>query len=153
MVPFFHLFPEIAPVETRSIIIPPGDILPAGTYGFTESFCDEKDCDCRRVLIVVFATHSNEKVWAGINYGWERKEFYEQWAPGTEYEPVLEPLSAQSEYADIFLSVFKRMVQEDTAYVERIKRHYAMFKQKIMTAAGEKKKGRHSRKANTRRRK
>ena len=40
----------------------------------------------------------------------------------------LDPICEQSEHAPEFLEFFEWMITQDPAYVERLKRHYAMFK-------------------------
>lgn len=126
-------FPEIAAAETRSITIPDGYRVPAGSYGLMEFFCDEVDCDCRRVIISVVCQSTGQKVWATISYGWEPQEFYGEWMRDPDMiEQIngafLDPLGPQSEYAYDFLDYFLYMLDNDQAYAERIQRHYRMFK-------------------------
>ncbi len=84
-VPFYTLYPEIAERETRTITMFRGNQsgLPAGEYGFVETFCDEPDCDCRRVLFSVVSSRHN-KLEAVVNYGWERANFYSKWWGATK---------------------------------------------------------------------
>ena len=49
-------FPDIAAAETRTITVVDSDRLPAGCYGLLEFFCDEIDCDCRRVILMLGGT-------------------------------------------------------------------------------------------------
>jgi hypothetical protein len=58
MVPLFEKLPEIAAVETRSIIISNNSKIPNGIYGLWESYCEELNCDCRRVFINVVSRDS-----------------------------------------------------------------------------------------------
>jgi hypothetical protein len=76
MVPFYTQFPEIAARETRSIIVWGQDDLPDGEYGFLEFYCNEKNCDCRRVIFSVTEAEQPNKILATINYGWESARFY-----------------------------------------------------------------------------
>ncbi len=41
--------------------------------------------------------------------------------------PMLDPLNPQSPHAEFFLSLFTEIVK-DKAYVDRLKRHYDMFR-------------------------
>ncbi len=52
---FFHTyFPEIAKRECAPVIIPDPDApLPPGEYALFEMYCDEAECDCRRVFFYV----------------------------------------------------------------------------------------------------
>jgi len=75
MAPFFIKFPEVGARETRSIFVYGHDDLPDGEYGLLELYCDEKDCDCRRVIFNVVEVSKPDKVLATINYGWESAKF------------------------------------------------------------------------------
>ncbi len=46
----------------------------------SSGYCNEIDCDCRRVLIQVLSPNTDDKPWATIGYGWESPEFYHKWA-------------------------------------------------------------------------
>ena len=135
MITFFTKFAELAVNETRTISVRGRDDLPDGEYGFIESYCDEASCDCRRVIISVLSATSGSKIWATINYGWENLEYYEQWLQTADDAwdckgPSLDPLNPQTPYAGVLLGMFK-YVLTDQAYVERLKRHYTMFKAAI----------------------
>ena len=144
MIQFYSQFPNLAAKETRSITVQSRNDLPAGEYGFIELYCDEADCDCRRVIIIVTSA-TGPKIWATINYGWEGLQFYEKWlhskedAPGCK-GPSLDPLNTQTEYAPTLLRLFD-WILEDQAYVERLKRHYYLFKGVIQKAHRSKRQG------------
>jgi hypothetical protein len=138
--PFYELFPDVAPNETRSIhVLDPRGELPLGEYGFLELFCNEEGCDCRRAFINVMHT-SGRKVTqvAAISYGWEDASFYRKWAsfPLSKEDlhelkgPALLRLQPQSEYAPILLEHFEMMLR-DQAYAKRIERHYEMYRRAI----------------------
>ncbi|KXA89674.1 hypothetical protein AKJ61_02425, partial [candidate division MSBL1 archaeon SCGC-AAA259B11] len=71
--PFHEKFPRVAEEETRSIIAPSHSKLPKGKYVLVELFCDEPDCDCRRVFFDVFYEEKKKSV-AVVAYGWEDRE-------------------------------------------------------------------------------
>ncbi len=138
-IPFIQYFPELGERETRCIILGenhPAN-LPAGEYGLIELFCDEPQCDCRRVMFMVVSAQTGKDL-ATIAYGWESPTFYARWM-GTEdlasirdlYGVTLNLLSRQSRYASEILAFVKDVVLKDPAYIERIKRHYHMFRDKI----------------------
>ncbi|RJP49509.1 MAG: hypothetical protein C4557_11205 [Anaerolineaceae bacterium] len=135
---FHHYFQEIAKGETRTItIMREDDIVPKGSYGLLEMYCDDPGCDCRRVFLEVH-DWEREKDVAFIAYGWESKVFYRNWFRGDDPEiirdlqgPVLNDASPQSKYAPAFLKLVKDVVLSDQAYIERLKRHYWMFKEKV----------------------
>jgi hypothetical protein len=139
----YHLCPDIAKSETRSITVPPGANLglPAGEYLFAEMFCNEPNCDCRRVIFSVISSNSNRTV-AVIDWGWENIAFYRRWLrdidPSMAEEmqgPGLNRLSEQSKLAPLLLELARNALLADPAYVDRIKRHYALFRANVDGAA------------------
>jgi hypothetical protein len=136
---FYSRFPELAKRETRSLIVPsdtPGP-LPPDEYGFLEMFCDEPGCDCRRVFLMVVGKHAPE-CHAVIAYGWESSEFYMKWMHEDNPEmaarlkrPILNPGSPATGIAPILLHYAEHVLLRDIAYVDRIKRHYEMFRAPI----------------------
>ena len=138
-VPFNELFPKIAEQETRVITVledASGNLPPDG-YAFLELFCNEVGCDCRRVMFTVVST-TNHTPLATIAYGWEKKKFYVKWARETDpvhikelIGPVLNMGSPETEHSDEILDTFKKILLKDKNYMERVKRHYWMFREKI----------------------
>lgn len=135
----FHLyFREIAEKETRTMtILHEDDILPKGAYGLVEMYCDDPDCDCRRVFLEVYDWEQGKSM-ASIAYGWERQDFYRRWIrmdnPVIIQElqgPVLNDGSPQSRHAPAFLNLVEDVILSDPAYIARLKRHYQIFKEKV----------------------
>jgi len=83
--PFIEKFGELGWKETRSATVfennPYG--LPADEYGLLESYCDEEDCDCRRVFFNV-AARKRDEIIAVVTYGWETEAFYRKWFGGSD---------------------------------------------------------------------
>lgn len=138
-VPFYSLFPEIAKRETRSVmLLQPSDAgLPPGDYGFLEFFCDETGCDCRRVFFCVMSERRRD-VEAVIAYGWESPEFYRRWMGSNDPRdiaglkgPILNLCSPQSAIASAILDMFQETLLPDRAYMDRVQRHYGMFRARI----------------------
>ena len=136
---FYQYFPELAKSETRSITIldQSSSGLPAGEYGFLEMYCDEPECDCRRVFLYVVSPPEEEPL-AVIAYGWENPEFYIKWmgynSPELIYElkgPSLNAASPQSDLAPAILELVEEVLLQDKSYIERLKAHYRMFRDKI----------------------
>ena len=136
---FHSLFPEVAERETRTVTVLHRFHLnlPAAQYAFLEMFCDEAGCDCRRVLFSVLSS-LHKDVQAVIAWGWEDKEFYVNWMGENDpivieelKGPALNLASAQSDLAPALLDLFREVLLQDTHYLERVKRHYAMFREKI----------------------
>jgi Plasmid pRiA4b ORF-3-like protein len=132
MRPYFTLFPPGEPVETRSVIARGAKGLPDGTYRFVEFYCDEPDCDCRRVVIQVW--NKSDTPLATFNYGWESPEFYTKWsksgdpAVGTEMASLTPELfGPQSPYTRAFLAELEEAIGQP-GYVEKLRRHYAEFR-------------------------
>lgn len=134
--PFYSRLPQVAAGETRVITICKGSSvpLPAGEYGLIESYCSALDCDCRRVFLNVISESLNE-IQAVISYGWESRDFYVQWFGADDPEmiddlkgPALAVGQSQSRRAPQLLDLVTTLVLSDPAYVDRLKRHYQMFK-------------------------
>ncbi|MFZ4394123.1 MAG: hypothetical protein ACOYOU_00695 [Kiritimatiellia bacterium] len=141
---FHDLFPEIAEQETRSIFLPKSQGgLPAGGYAFKEMFCDEPGCDCRRVFFWV-DTSFRDGVEAVIAWGWEDLAFYQAWMKhGDEDDvkhlqgPELNIGSPESELAPHLLELFRQVLLKDADYIERVKRHYRMFRDAVDSGGSE----------------
>ena len=136
----FHLyFPEIAERETRTVRVlrRTDDGLPPGEYGFLELFCDEPACDCRRVFLSVISSRQ-KNLECVIAYGWEGRDFYAKWM-GDDEPAVIDTLhgaslnmsSPRTDLARAILELFKKVLLQDGAYIERIKRHYQVFRDRI----------------------
>lgn len=138
---FHELCPEVGLRETRTVALPAGSDLglPADSYAFLELYCSETGCDCRRVYFQVVAQSNPGVVLAVISWGWEPLEFYRRWGsfPKTAKDakgmkgPALAPLNRQSDLAPALLELAGNVLLSSPEYVERIKRHYALFRGKI----------------------
>jgi hypothetical protein len=151
MSPFLERFPELAARETRSVSVTGRNDLPDGEYGFIELYCDEPHCDCRRVTIAVLRPHTGWKFWATISYGWESLAFYEKWSrapkpldPREWKGPYLDPLCEQTQYSPALLNLF-RAVLASPGYVDRLKRHYRLFRTAVEEASEKSTRGERSR--------
>ncbi len=139
MAPFYTEFPDLAFAETRSATVRGYKGLPDGAYGFLEYYCNEPNCDCRRVFIIVISQDTEDKTLATINYGWENAEFYIKWMGDDEdieslKGPALAPPPAlQTKLAPYLLKLFKEAALEDGEYIKRLRRHYSMFRRAIET--------------------
>lgn len=151
---FHDLFPEVAERETRTISVrgPLRLSPPAGDYGFVEMFCDETGCDCRRVMFSVVSSVTKE-VEAVIALGWEELSFYAKWLKLDDPEivrdlkgPVLNFGSPQGRHAAAILELAKQHLLTDATYVERVQRHYRMFRDEI-ERRGEASAGRHAKRS------
>ncbi|MFH1732946.1 MAG: hypothetical protein ABIF82_15020 [Planctomycetota bacterium] len=137
---FHDLFPEIAEPETRTLTVFGNRSktgLPPGQYAFCEMFCNERACDCRRVFFYVVAS-SRKGPEAVIAWGWESPEFYANWLHDDDPEMIAELIgpslnlgSPQTELADSLLDLAHDVLLGDEAYVERVKRHYRLFRARI----------------------
>lgn len=136
---FYEFFPKIAIDETRSITLPePQYGLPVGEYAFIELYCCDPGCDCRRVYFTVMQKGRKTPI-ATLTWGWETREFYVKWMH-CESDPScaddctglsLNPLSPQSELAFGALELCREVLLQDAAYVERLKRHYRLVRERV----------------------
>jgi len=136
---FHSRFPEVAERETRTItVIDPSHFnIPPAHYSFLEMFCDEPGCDCRRVFFSVVSSLQND-IKAVIAWGWEDPCFYVKWMGDNDPHvikdlmgPVLNLASPQSNLAPAVLKLFEGVLLKDNAYIERVKRHYVMFRETV----------------------
>ena len=135
---FGNLFPSIAEQETRNITVFGKESgLPNGVYVFHEMFCVERGCDCRRVFFYVTSAPGHD-VEAVICYGWEPVAFYREWFKSNDSHAVAELKgpslnlgSPQSIHAPAILELVKNTLLRDQGYIERVKRHYQMFRARI----------------------
>lgn len=135
--PFYEQFRELALKETRSFtIVKDRPELPADEYGLIELYCDDENCDCQRVMFEVVSKKHNKEV-AYIAFGWESINFYKKWTTSGDLDtaremkgPILNELSPQSVFAPALLEVVRDTILKDPAYIERLKLHYQMFKEK-----------------------
>ena len=135
-----YKYPQLAAAETRAIILPSPDNefgLPPGSYLFMEMFCNEKDCDCRRVMFSVFADNQKEQL-ACLGYGWESESFYKKWMRTTDkamarklMKSSLVEMAPQSIYAGKILRMFNRCLLPQTSYLARVKEHYQFFRKNL----------------------
>lgn len=134
--PFHELFPEVARRETRVLTVLPGADapLPPAQYSFIEMFCNETHCDCRRVFFTVFSS-DGPKTEAVISWGWESTAFYKRWLGFGDSKmiesmqgPILDLCSPISMNAQHLLQFVTHVLLADPLYVERVKKHYAMFR-------------------------
>lgn len=118
--------------------------LKAGHYTFLEFYCNEADCDCRRVLLKVIyqPTWPNSSVepadLATIGFGWETPAFYQKWsrdAPDAhEFAGArLEPLHPQSPQAEAVLHLTQSAILRPPEHVLRIKQHYAAARKGLLS--------------------
>jgi hypothetical protein len=134
--PFYERFPDIAWKETRTLTTIGHPDLPDDEYGLIDAYCNDHNCDCRRVFLNVASAKRRESV-AVIAYGWESRDFYVRWFGKDDPDiiqelkgPTLNTASRQSELAPALLGAVT-VVLQDSNYVERLKRHYRMFKETV----------------------
>jgi len=140
MTPFMERFPALGARETRSLSVTNHQDLPDGEYAFVEFYCNEPGCDCRRVTIQVLRPETGRsKIWATMSYGWDSLDFYQKWGPHSDpvemKGPTLDTLNPQSQYSPALLDLFRLLIQSPD-YVERLKRHYRMFRDSVEQGRG-----------------
>ena len=124
MIHLHALLPELAGRETRSMSISPPGLagIPPGRYEFVESYCQDPDCDCRRVLINVIGEEQGRVV-ATISHSFEpprRNALVRE-------QTFLDPINPQSKWSKALLEVFLTQVLDDV-YADRLVRHYEAVK-------------------------
>lgn len=140
---FHDLHPEVAEAETRSVYVTERQGgLPSGWYPFKEMFCDEPGCDCRRVFLLVEPSFGDRHPTV-IAWGWEDMAFYEAWIKYGDRSdaallqgPILNPGSPETALSPHILDLFRDVLLTDMNYVERVKRHYDMFRATVEARHG-----------------
>lgn len=138
MTSFEQRFPNFERLVLR--ITDSSTSLPPAEYAFSEWFCEDPDCDCRRALLMVCSPQRPGEILATINYGWESEVFYTRWMHGDAQAGreiaggALDPLNPNSELADALLEAFRNYVRHDPFYPEQLRRHYEMFKSTLASA-------------------
>lgn len=146
MVPFSEKFPELAN-ETRCVMLLDDDNewrLPVGTYSFLENYCDDAECDCRRVFINVaytreFPSTEIPRMLTTIGYGWDTLDYYSKWFGRGKFTPdkdivrnlkgpILEFGGVYSEHSEKLLKLFKEFMLNDAVFIQRLTAHYKLFK-------------------------
>lgn len=136
---FHDVLPEIAERETRVLrlvrVAEAGPLEPR--YSFLEMFCNEPGCDCRRVFFYVMSS-DRQALETVIAWGWEPPAFYARWIRDDDAAviaeikgPALNRGSPHTSRAPVILSMVENILLRDEAYVDRIKRHYALFRAEI----------------------
>jgi hypothetical protein len=117
---FHDRFPQSGANECRVVVLPEGgEQIPPGSYAFVEFYCDECECDCRRVVLTVTDEQSGQAL-ASISFGFDAED--------PDRGPLLHPLNRPCCFAEELLSLTKEVVLSDKAYVARLEQHYRMFK-------------------------
>jgi len=119
MIPYEYLFEEHARHETRNLTIKGHPSIADGEYAYLESYCPDPACDCQRVLFRVFSRRLKKTV-STFSCGFVSE--------GEKYEPELEPYGPQSPFTYSVLDLVAGHLEEDPAYVERLKTHYQQVK-------------------------
>ena len=134
----YERLPDLAEAETRTISLPHGLAelgLPPSDYAFCEMFCNDPGCDCRRAFFAVRSSRSDE-LEAVIAYGWESADFYRKWfrSGWTPDDikllqgPCLNIGSPETRHSDALLKLFVEVLLPQKEYIERVKRHYRLFR-------------------------
>jgi hypothetical protein len=139
-IPFTEYCDDIARTETSGFIISASigkDVLPSGGYTLLESYCADKSCDCRKVMINIFSKKF-QNIIATIGYGWEDEQFYINWMFGDEKigrsitGAYLELGGVHSRYSHACLKFFQNeIIPRDPTYVYLLKRHSKIFKERL----------------------
>jgi hypothetical protein len=152
MVAFYTRCLETVRLETRTVTVISNPDLPRGQFIFTEMYCDDPACECRRVIFLVQPWGDLSTVLATLNFGWESAAFYTAWSRDDEMGKemaglTVEVFGRQTEYTDAFFDLAGDILKGDPAYVERLKSHYETFRatlppsKKLRGTGGRKRRG------------
>ena len=136
------MFTDIAVKETRVMsLLQPLEGVPPGAYAFIELFCNDKGCDCRKTMIQIVPDGSLTPVYATLQFGWEKPQYYMKWSSmPREYSRkmakditgvCLDPMEKPTPMKKGLLQLFRKVIADDPEYVKRIARHYEMVKEAV----------------------
>ena len=134
MIKFAGLFPEVAARQAVMLWVdPPRKQLPVKAYWLLEYYCDVPGCDCRRVVLDARSSDQPDRIFASIHFGWERPEFYREWAADlwsarAITRGTLDPSDFNCDWADVLVKHVRKEVLADPKAVARFKRYYQMCK-------------------------
>ena len=114
MIPLYEKCPELGK-QIIGFTLKDEEGLPDGDYVLIECFCDNPDCDCRNAYIYITTAPPKVKTMAGINYGWESRQYYESISADEEGASQAYGIhlieGEQLEWADAFLELFKKIMR------------------------------------------
>lgn len=122
MVPFEESFPEIAKDETRFIWAlgrRPSD----KPFMLSEHYCGDPSCHCNRLIIGVIDLASPKTSQVTVGYAFDRSDR----DPG----PYIDQSNPCTQLGRQLFPIVEGLLAQDTAYVERLRRHYMMVKAKV----------------------
>jgi hypothetical protein len=120
MVPFDLALPPDEQVTSRGLILSDEQDIPDDSYQFQEWYCPDPDCDCFQGLLEVFADHQKSYL----------ASVYVPFNPALA--PFLNPKSTITPTALALLKVISEHLQEDPAYLKRLRDHYWLVRRVAM---------------------
>jgi len=121
MEPFHQIVPDAHDPVTTLVLDRKTGRIPKGSYGFVEYYCCDPDCDCRRVLLLVFNEKKKQK--AAISFGFDQQ--------GPMAGPYLDGSGRQAPYACELLEFFVHSLNSGTAWLDRLYRQYRQVREKV----------------------
>ncbi|MFZ1717108.1 MAG: hypothetical protein WAT88_17520 [Saprospiraceae bacterium] len=137
MIPeFYHKIVPTAIPEDYKIVVFQKSIFPEISTGLAESYCVEKNCDCRHVFISVILKRESPELISVISYGWESTKFYAKWMHTSKNDDSVKqfkgPTIFMSYSKDALSSEINRYIVNflgsNKEYQDHIKRHYKAVK-------------------------
>jgi hypothetical protein len=115
--PFYLSLAPGEQVTYRGFIINDEPDIPVGSYSFEEWYCPNPACDCRSVLLYVFARDQHDYI-AQIRVPLDVDRL----------PPFLEPNVSQISYAQALLKLLTENINTDPDYLQRLRDHYKLVK-------------------------
>lgn len=121
IVPYPLLFPQAKGGIVNLLLPQKVGKAKAGSYGFIEAYCVQKNCDCRRVSLLVI--NEKSKISAVIEFGFD--------PDGPFSGPFLNPIVKQSAGAGDLLQIFVEAINDNQQWLKEMYRHYKQVRKKI----------------------
>lgn len=124
MLPLSSYRPGLACNETKVLELTFGSNTPATPVAFVERFCDECDCDCRRVTLQLVDLDGQEEL-AAVGY-----DFDVDLPPADDHAVYFERTSQNTTRAHLLRAIVEGLIRH-TDYRERLEEHYAAFREAV----------------------
>lgn len=128
MLPLSSLCPDLARDETKVLELGFGSNEPTTHVGFVERFCDEKDCDCRRVTLQLVDLDDRREL-AAVGFDFD----VDIPAPG-DHAVYFERTSRNTLEAHLLRAVVEGLIRH-TDYPSKLERHYQTFRDAVEAGA------------------
>lgn len=122
--PFHDFFPDVAEAENRVLWSRDRKPFKDEPFQLIEFYCADPKCDCNRVIISAMDRRAPELgTILSVGYAFDRAD--------RDAGPYIDPLNPVTKDGRTLYPAIADMLENDSEYVARLKRHYKMVKNEI----------------------